>query len=70
MTFETLPNGKEGNYKINDHATPVYPSLEERVMRKPTPMPLHCCAGMTLDEWAESMIGAKNDTRCIFCRMD
>ena len=56
--------------KANDDVTQTHPSLYERVMRKPTPAPLHCCTGMTMDEWAESMMEVnKNDTRSILCRM-
>lgn len=31
-------------------------SLHHSIEKRPTPMPLHCCTGMTMDEWAESNI--------------
>ena len=29
----------------------VLTSLHHNIEKRPTPMPLHCCTGMTMDEW-------------------
>ncbi len=28
-------------------------SLHHNIEKRPTPMPFHCCTGMTIDEWAD-----------------
>ena len=31
----------------------VVTSLHHNIEKRPTPIPLHCCTGMTMEEWAE-----------------
>ena len=47
-----LDRCKELGIKIIKESSEEIPS-HNNIEKRPTPMPLHCCTGMTMEEWAD-----------------